>query len=86
MFTGIYFSFCYCSLSDIREPHIQEFFLNDGKSLSKIHAATSMLEKGIQIPVISKTLGHTAPDSINPYLHTDFVHLKDCSISIENIR
>lgn len=54
-----------------------------GSHIFRHHAATSMLEKGIQIPVISKILGHTAPDSINPYLHADFVHLKECSISIE---
>lgn len=54
-----------------------------GSHIFRHHAATSMLEKGIQMPVISKILGHTAIDSLNPYLHADFVHLKECSISIE---
>ena len=54
-----------------------------GSHLFRHHAATSMLEKGVQMPVISKVLGHTAADSLNPYLHADFVHLKECSISIE---
>ena len=54
-----------------------------GSHLFRHHAATSMLEKGVQMPVISKVLGHTAADSLNPYLYADFVHLKECSISIE---
>ena len=54
-----------------------------GTHIFRHHAATSMLENGIQMPVISKILGHTAADSINPYLHADFIHLKECSISIE---
>lgn len=54
-----------------------------GSHLFRHHAATSMLEKGVQMPVISKVLGHTAADSLNSYLHADFVHLKECSISIE---
>lgn len=54
-----------------------------GSHIFRHHAATSMLEKGIPIPVISKILGHAAPDSVNSYLHADFVHLKECSISIE---
>lgn len=54
-----------------------------GSHIFRHHAATSMLEKGVSMPVISKVLGHTAPDSINSYLHADFIHLKACSISIE---
>lgn len=54
-----------------------------GCHIFRHHAATSMLEKGVQMPVISKILGHTAADSIDPYLHADFTHLKECSISIE---
>ena len=54
-----------------------------GSHIFRHHAATSMLENGIQMPVISKVLGHTATDSLNSYLHADFVHLKECSISIE---
>lgn len=54
-----------------------------GSHIFRHHAATSMLEKGVSMPVISKVLGHTAADSINSYLHADFIHLKACSISIE---
>lgn len=54
-----------------------------GTHIFRHHAVTSMLEKGVPRPVISQALGHTAPDSLDPYLYADFVHLKDCSISIE---
>ena len=40
-----------------------------------------MLECGVPQPVISRTLGHTAPDSLEPYLMADFKHLKECALS-----
>jgi integrase len=45
--------------------------------------AITLLENDVPQPVISSTLGHTSPDSIETYLRADFVHLKQCSISIE---
>ncbi len=45
--------------------------------------ATALLENGVPQPVISRTLGHTSPDSLEPYLRADFLHLKECSINIE---
>ncbi|ANU46274.2 hypothetical protein ADH76_22045 [Enterocloster clostridioformis] len=45
--------------------------------------ASSLLENGVPQPVITQTLGHTAPDSLEPYLRADFVHLKECALSIE---
>lgn len=54
-----------------------------GCHIFRHHAATSMLGNQVPPPVISQILGHTAPDSLEPYLHADFVHLKECSISIE---
>lgn len=54
-----------------------------GSHVFRHHVATAMLEKGVPLPVISEVLGHTAPDSLEPYLHADLVHLKQCSISIE---
>jgi len=32
--------------------------------------------------VISQILGHDSPDSLETYLSADFVHLKECAISI----
>ena len=54
-----------------------------GTHIFRHHLATSLLENGIPRPVISRTLGHTAPDSLEPYLRADFVHLKECAVSIE---
>lgn len=45
--------------------------------------ATALLGNGVPPPVISRTLGHTSPNSLEPYLSADFPHLKECSISIE---
>jgi len=46
--------------------------------------ASSLLENGVPRPVITQALGHTAPDSLEPYLRADFVHLKECAISVES--
>jgi len=54
-----------------------------GTHIFRHHVATSMLEKGVPGAVISQVLGHTVPDSLDSYLHADFVHLKECSVSIE---
>jgi len=45
--------------------------------------ATDLLGNGVAQPVISKITGHASPDSLETYLSADFVHLKECSISIE---
>ena len=55
-----------------------------GTHIFRHHLATALLENGIPRPVISRTLGHTAPDSLEPYLRADFIHLKECAVSIED--
>ena len=45
--------------------------------------ATDLLGKGVAQPIISKITGHTSPDSLETYLSSDFVHLKECALSIE---
>lgn len=55
-----------------------------GTHLFRHNVATSLLVNGIPRPVISQTLGHTNPSSLNQYIHTDFVHLKKCALSIED--
>ncbi len=55
-----------------------------GTHIFRHHAASHMLECGIPQPVISRTLGHTAPDSLEPYLMADFKHLKECALSVED--
>jgi len=55
-----------------------------GFHIFRHHLATALLSNGVPQPVISRTLGHTSPGSLEPYLSADFVHLKECSISIRS--
>ena len=45
--------------------------------------ATDLLGKGVAQPIISKITGHTSPKALEAYLSSDFVHLKECALSIE---
>jgi integrase len=54
-----------------------------GTHLFRHNVATSFLSSGIPRPVISQTLGHLDPISLDPYLHADLPHLKECALSIE---
>ena len=54
-----------------------------GFHIFRHHLATALLENGVPQPVISRTLGHSSPNSLEPYLSADFLHLKECSMSIE---
>jgi integrase len=45
--------------------------------------ATALLGQGIAQPMISELLGHTSPESIEPYLSANFNSLKDCALSVE---
>lgn len=58
---------------------------NERKSihLFRHHVATSLLQSGVQQPVISAALGHASPDSLGRYLSAEFKRLKECSLSIE---
>lgn len=60
----------------------QETGSRKGLHLFRHHMATEMLGKKIPQPVISQALGHTSPCSLTPYLHADFVHLKECALCI----
>lgn len=53
-----------------------------GTHLFRHHVATSLLDNGVPRPIITATLGHSDPVSLNPYLHTAFAHLKECALSI----
>jgi len=54
-----------------------------GFHIFRHHLATEMLGNDVPQPVISRVVGHTAPDSLEPYLNADFKHLKECALSIE---
>lgn len=54
-----------------------------GLHIFRHHIATFLLNKEIPQPVISSVMGHSSPSSLNPYLNADFLHLKECALSIE---
>ena len=54
-----------------------------GFHIFRHRVATELLSNGVPQPVISKTLGHTSPDSLEAYLSADFKHLSECALSIE---
>lgn len=55
-----------------------------GTHIFRHHLASAMIENEIPAPVASATLGHSYPGSLEDYVRTDFVHLKECALSIEN--
>ena len=52
-----------------------------GFHIFRHHLATTLLSNGIPQAVISDTLGHAAPESVEAYLSADFVHLRECALS-----
>lgn len=55
-----------------------------GTHIFRHHLATKLLENEVTQPVISQTLGHTDPVSVQAYLNADIKHLRECSLSIED--
>jgi integrase len=55
-----------------------------GLHLFRHHFAVALLQNGIPTPVISDVLGHASPISIERYLESDLIRLKECALSIEN--
>lgn len=53
-----------------------------GFHIFRHHLATALLGNGVPQAVISRTLGHTSPDSLEAYLRADFPHLRECAINI----
>lgn len=54
-----------------------------GLHIFRHHVATALLNQEVPQPVISSVMGHSSPSSLNPYLSADFIHLKECALSIE---
>lgn len=54
-----------------------------GTHIFRHHMVITMLSNGIPQPVITRTLGHTAPESLSPYLHADMKHLRECALSLD---
>ena len=55
-----------------------------GLHIFRHNVATSLMGKGVPRAVISDTLGHSAPESLEPYLSADIKSLKECALSIEH--
>ena len=53
-----------------------------GVRIFRHHLATTLLGNRVPSPVISSILGHTSPESINPYVDADLDGLRECSLSI----
>jgi len=53
-----------------------------GAHIFRHHAATTMLENNVLVPVISATLGHQSPKSLDSYLAANIPHLRECALSI----
>ena len=54
-----------------------------GTHIFRHHMAITMLANGVPQPVITGTMGHSAPESLNPYLHADMKHLRECALPID---
>ena len=55
-----------------------------GAHIFRHHFATSLLENNVAPTIITAALGHASPVSLNAYLYSDMVHLKECALSISN--
>ncbi len=55
-----------------------------GVRIFRHHLATALLGNQVPSPVISSILGHTSPESLNPYVDADLEHLRECSLGIED--
>lgn len=53
-----------------------------GSHIFRHRAATEMMANNTAPAIISHTLGHSSPESLNPYLYADKVHLRECALSI----
>ena len=54
-----------------------------GLHIFRHHLATALLGNNVPRPVVSQTLGHTSPASLDAYLGADIAHLRECALSVE---
>jgi integrase len=55
-----------------------------GVRIFRHNLVTTLLGNQVPSPVISSILGHTTPESINPYVDADLENLRECSLSIDD--
>ena len=53
-----------------------------GTHIFRHRVTAKLLEINTRRPLISSLLGHVSPTSLDPYLNTDFEHLRQCSLDI----
>ena len=54
----------------------------NGIRLFRRYLATKLLRNGVTPRYISEIMGHISPESLNPYIDADIVHLRECGIDI----
>ena len=54
----------------------------NGIRLFRRYLATKLLRNGVTLRYISEIMGHISPESLNPYIDADIVHLRECGIDI----
>ena len=54
-----------------------------GGHIFRHRAASTMAAGNIPSPVISATLGHVSPKSLDTYLYADMDHIRECALSLE---
>lgn len=62
----------------------QEKGRRKGTHIFRHYLAITMLSNGVPQPVITETMGHTAPESLASYLYADMKHLRECALSVED--
>jgi len=54
-----------------------------GLHLFRHHLVTTLMRNDIPHAVISDTIGHISPSSLDPYLYADIEHLRECALSLD---
>lgn len=54
-----------------------------GSHLFRYNAATTLISNGVVRPIVSATLGHEDPNSLDYYTFADITHLRECALSID---
>ena len=84
-FTKVTRSVCYESTVRNLKPDLNREYEQHGLHILRRTRASQMLTAGISSSVIASFLGHRNMHSIDVYLSTDHVNLRDCALTLEGI-